>query len=366
MQAIVVHHPADGAHLEAVEVDAPRTGEVLVKVAASGVCGSDLHVLHGRATVATFPMVMGHEGAGVVEAVGPGVQGVAVGDHVVIALYGPCGHCAHCRAGDITSCDGAERVAGMFGKMADGTTRLHQGDTALHPFVGIGSLAEYAVVRASQTVVVDRDLPLDVIALAGCGVTTGLGAVFNTARVAPGDRVAVVGCGGVGLNVIQGSRLAGASTIIAIDPLPSKLDLAADLGATHFVNSSEQTMRDAVMELVPGGVDVAFEVVGNPELVAATFELVRPHGLCVMVGSPGPGSVIPIAGTTLFMGRRLSGCVGGDNIPARDIPRTMGLYRSGRLDLDRLVSQRLPLDRFDDAVAAAVAGTVARSVITFP
>jgi S-(hydroxymethyl)glutathione dehydrogenase/alcohol dehydrogenase len=366
MQAIVVHDPADGAHLEAVEVDEPQAGEVLVKVAASGVCGSDLHVLHGRATVATFPMVLGHEGAGVVEAVGPGVQGVDVGDHVVIALYGPCGHCAHCRAGDVTACDGAERVAGMFGKMADGSTRLHQRDTALYPFVGIGSLAEYAVVRASQTVVVDRDLPLDVIALAGCGVTTGLGAVFNTARVAPGDRVAVVGCGGVGLNVIQGSRLAGANTIVAIDPLPTKLDLASDLGATHFVNTSQQPMRDAVMELVPGGVDIAFEVVGNPELVAATFELVRPHGRCVMVGSPGPGSVIPISGTTLFMGRTLSGCVGGDNIPARDIPRTMGLYRAGRLDLDRLVSQRLPLDRFDDAVAAAEAGTVARSVITFP
>ena len=127
MQAIVVHDPAHGAHLEAVEVDEPRAGEVLVKVAASGVCGSDLHVLHGRATVATFPMVLGHEGAGVVEAVGPGVQGVDVGDHVVIALYGPCGHCAHCRAGDVTACDGAERAAGMFGKMADGSSRLHQG-----------------------------------------------------------------------------------------------------------------------------------------------------------------------------------------------------------------------------------------------
>src|SRR5262245_20393819 len=140
MQAIVVHDPAEGAHLEAVEVDEPREGEVVVKVAASGVCGSDLHVLHGRVTVGTFPMVLGHEGAGVVDAVGPGVEGVAVGDHVVIALYGPCGHCAPCRRGEITSCDGPERIAGMYGKMADGSTRLHQGDTPLYPFVGIGSL----------------------------------------------------------------------------------------------------------------------------------------------------------------------------------------------------------------------------------
>ena len=365
MQAIVVRDGGAGFSLEAVEVDEPRAGEVLVRIAASGVCGSDLHVLHGRGGYATFPLVLGHEGAGTVEAVGPDVDGVAVGDHVVIALYGPCGHCGHCRTGDIVHCDGPERTAAMFGRMADGTTRLHQGPSALHPFVGIGSLAEYAVVRAAQTVVVPADLPLDLIALAGCGVTTGLGAVFNTARVAPGDRVAVVGCGGVGLNVIQGARIAGATTIVAIHPLATKLDLASDLGATHCVDASAGPMRDAVHAIVPGGVDIAFEVVGNPELVAATFELTRQGGLCVMVGSPGPGSTIPISGTSLFMERRIAGCVGGSNVPARDIPRIVDLYRSGRLDLDRLVSQRLPIERFGDAVRDAEAGTVARSVITF-
>jgi S-(hydroxymethyl)glutathione dehydrogenase/alcohol dehydrogenase len=363
VQAIVVHDPARGAHLESVDVDEPRAGEVRVRIAASGVCGSDLHVLHGRATVATFPMVLGHEGAGVVEAVGPGVDGVTVGDHVVLALYGPCGHCRHCRTGDIVGCDGAERVAGTFGRMADGSTRLHQGSTALHPFVGVGSLAEHAVVRAAQVVVVDPDLPLDVIALAGCGVTTGLGAVFNTARVAPGDRVAVVGCGGVGLNVIQGARLAGASAIVAVDPVAAKRDLASDFGATHVVDPTTEPMRDAVHAAVPDGVDIAFEVVGNPDLVAATFELTRPGGLCVMVGSPGPGSTIPLSGTTLFMERRLAGCVGGSNVPARDIPRIAALYHAGRIELDRLVSQRYPLSRFADAVAATEAGAVARAVV---
>jgi len=363
MQAIVVHDPAAGAHLESVEVDEPRAGEVLVKVAASGVCGSDLHVLHGRSAVATFPTVLGHEGAGVVEAVGTGVDGVRVGDHVVLALYGPCGHCGHCRTGAIVHCDGPERTAGTFGRMADGSTRLHQGPTAVHPFVGVGSLAEYAVLRAAQVVVVDRALPLDVIALAGCGVTTGLGAVFNTARVAPGDRVAVVGCGGVGLNVVQGARLAGASVIVAIDPVAAKRDLAADLGATHCVDPGDGPMAEAVRAIVAGGVDVAFEVVGNPALVAETFELTRPGGLCVMVGSPGPGSTIPVSGPALFSERRLAGCVGGSNVPARDIPRIAELYRNGRLDLDRLVTQRLPLDRFADAVAASESGAVARSVI---
>jgi S-(hydroxymethyl)glutathione dehydrogenase/alcohol dehydrogenase len=253
----------------------------------------------------------------------------------------------------------------MFGTMVDGTTRVHRGTTALHPFVGIGSLAEYSVVRAAQTVVVPPEIPLDLIALAGCGVTTGLGAVFNIARVGPGDRVAVVGCGGVGLNVIQGARLAGASTIVAIDPLASKLDLASDLGATHCVDASAGPMRDAVLGIVPGGVDIAFEVVGKPELVAATLELTHAGGLCVMVGSPGPGSTIPIDGMSLFMERRITGCIGGSNVPARDIPRIVDLYRAGRLDLDRLVSQRLPIDRFADAVRDAEAGTVARSVITF-
>ena len=197
-------------------------------------------------------------------------------------------------------------------------------------------------------------------------MTTGLGAVFNTAKVSPGDRVAVVGCGGVGLNVIQGSRLAGASTIIASIHLPAKLDLASDLGATHLVNSSEQPMRDAVMAIVPGGVDIAFEVVGNPELVAATFELDAVRRVVRDGRLPRTWQHDPDFGHVIVHGAHGSpGASVASNVPARDIPRIMSLYQSGRLDLDRLVSQRLPIDRFDDAVAAAEAGTVARSVITF-
>jgi S-(hydroxymethyl)glutathione dehydrogenase/alcohol dehydrogenase len=189
--------------------------------------------------------------------------------------------------------------------------------------------------------------------------------VFNAARVAPGDTVAVVGCGGVGLNVVQGARLAGAKTIIAIDNNPVKLELAGRLGATHTVDVRDTEMAAGVAAIVPGGVDFAFEVVGSPDLVAAAFELVRSGGACVMVGSPPTGSKIPIDGRALFADRRLIGTTGGNNVPHRDIPRIVDLYRAGRLDLDTLITQRLPLARVQEAIDAAEAGTVARSVIVF-
>ena len=365
MKACVLHDFAEGAKVEEVTVLEPRAGEVMVRIAASGVCGSDMHLLHGTSPVATLPMVLGHEGAGVIEAIGPGVDRVAVGDPVVIALYGPCLQCTNCLTGEIVHCNGPERMANIFGRTADGSTRLRQGDQQVHPMVGCGSLAEYAVVRASMVVPVPPEVPLDVIALAGCGVTTGLGAVFNTARVGPGDRVLVVGCGGVGLNVVQGARLAGATTIVAMDTNPVKLDLADRLGATHCIDTSNVSMRDALAPIVPGGVDVAFEVVGIPELVAEVFELTRPGGTCVMVGSPPTGTKIPVDGRSLFSERRLVGTTGGSNVPQRDIPRIVELYRTGRLDLETLIGQRLTLDRVHEAFAAADAGTVARSVITF-
>lgn len=364
MKACVIHDYEQGPKIEDVTVADPGPGEVLVRIAASGVCGSDMHVIHGRSVIRTLPMVLGHEGAGVVEATGSGVERVKAGTHVVIALYGPCMRCTNCMSGDIVQCNGAARVANISGTMADGSTRLSQEGSPVYPMVGCGSLAEYAVVRDTMVVPVPDDVPLDLIALAGCGVTTGLGAVFNTAQVRPGQRVAVIGCGGVGLNVIQGSRIAGASTIVAVDSNAAKLALADRLGATHRVDVTQVPMKDAVNQIVPGGVDVAFEVVGNPELVAEVFELTRPGGTCVMVGSPPSGSKIPIDGRSLFVERKLMGTTGGSNIPHRDIPRIVELYRSGRLDLETLVGQRLPLDRVHEAFAAADAGTFARSIIT--
>jgi S-(hydroxymethyl)glutathione dehydrogenase / alcohol dehydrogenase len=353
-----------GPAIEDVEVEHPHAGEVLVRVAATGVCGSDLHVLHGTSPVAVLPLVLGHEGAGVVEEVGEGVVDVGPGDHVVLALYGPCGRCQYCRSGRFPLCDGAARVAAVSGRMEDGTTRVRASSgEALHPFCGLGTMAGYAVVREAQLVKVDPGIPLDLICLAGCGVTTGLGAVFNIARVAPGDSVAVVGCGGVGLNVVQGARIAGATTIIALDTNPRKLELAARLGATHTADPSVAGTRLAVSAIVPGGVDIAFEVVGSPELVAETFTATRPGGTCVMVGSPPAGSTIPIDGRALFAERRLVGCTGGSNVPARDIPRIAALYHEGSLDLETLVTRRRPLEEFADAVADAERGEVARTVL---
>jgi Zn-dependent alcohol dehydrogenase len=363
-QAVVVRTVEEGAHLEEVDVAPPGPGEVLVRVAASGICGSDLHVVHGRSVIDAFPMLLGHEGAGVVDTVGDGVTRLAPGDHVVLALYGPCGECAACRTGRFVLCDGTARTAAIAGRMADGSTRLQLGDgRPLYPMVGIGSLAEYAVLRADQLVAIDETIPLDLICLAGCGVTTGLGSAFNVADVRPGESVAVVGCGGVGLNVVQGARIAGASTIVAVDPNPLKLELARKLGATHTVDPTGGTVADAVRSFVPGGVDAAFEVVGVPQLVAETFLATRTGGRCVMVGSPPTGEPIPLDGRALFGERRLLGTTGGSNVPARDIPRIAHLFQEGQLDLDTLVSARRPLADFGESIAETERGEVARSVV---
>lgn len=373
MRAVVTRAPGQLA-VEDIDTEPPRAGEVLVRIAASGICGSDLHVLHGRSPVATLPSVLGHEGAGVVAEVGDGVTSVAPGDHVVVALYGPCLGCRHCLAGDPVNCDGPARTSAITGRMADGSTRLSRAGEQLFPFVGAGTLADYVVVRASQLVAIDPDVPLDVLCLAGCGVTTGLGAVFNVAVVRPGETVAVVGCGGVGLSAVQGARIAGAARVIAVDTNPLKLGLARKVGATDTLllepGGSEPgrsgpggDVTAALTDLQPGGVDVALEVVGIPELVAGCLAATRPGGRCVMVGSPPPGGIIPVDGRVLFGERRLMGCVGGSNIPARDIPRIVDLYRSGALQLDDMVSARFSLPEAASAFAAAERGEVARSVV---
>ena len=363
-RAVVVREARQRPQLEEIEVEEPRRGEVLVGLTASGICGSDIHVLHGRSNAATFPLVLGHEGAGTVRAVGPEVEGVSVGDRVVLALYGPCHACRQCQRGRFPLCEGRARQQAIFGRMADGSTRLRTSEgSPLHPMVGTGTLAELAVLRASQVVPIPDDLPLDLLCLAGCGVTTGLGAVFNTAGVGPGDSVAVVGCGGVGLNVVLGAAIAGAAEIVAIDTNPSKLALATEFGATATEASDGRTVAEMVDRHLGGGVDYAFEVVGEPELIAQAFAATRPGGTCVMVGSPPPGASIPIDGRTLFNERRLLGCVGGSNVPARDISRIVDLHRSGRLKLERLVSTRRPLEDFAAALEETERGDVARSVV---
>lgn len=364
MRAAVMHEPHKPLVIEDLDVESPKQGEVAVRIVASGVCRSDLHVLHGDSVVAVPPMVLGHEGAGIVEEVGEGVTGVAFGDHVVIALYGPCGECGDCRSGDITRCWSETRTHNMYGRMADGTTRLSLNGKTITPMVGSGSLAEASVVREAQLVKIDSEIPLDLACLAGCGVTTGVGAVLNVAQVRAGSTVAVIGCGGVGLNVIQGARIAGAGRIIACDTQTTKLDLASDLGATDCVLvAPDEDLVAAIKKLEPAGVDYAFEVIGLPEVVTAAFEATRMGGTAVMVGSPPLGAELKIDPRTLFSDRRLLGCIGGGNIPARDIPRLMQFYRQGSLNLEKLVSQRLPLERVNEAFDALQTGELARTVI---
>jgi S-(hydroxymethyl)glutathione dehydrogenase/alcohol dehydrogenase len=363
MRAAVLHHYNQPLKIEEVAIAEPGPGEVLVRLAASGVCRSDLHALEGDSPVVHPPMVLGHEGAGVIEAVGPGVGGVSPGDHVVIALYGPCGTCNSCRSGQLTRCNGPARQS-TFGLMADGTSRLRQGETEVRPFVGSGSLAEYSVVAEPMVVRIPDDVPLEAAALTGCGVTTGIGAALNIARVEPGSTVAVVGCGGVGLNVLQGCRVAGATRIIAVDTNRAKLDLASDLGATDGVLVGDDDPVAAVRALIPGGVDYAFEVIGIPSVVRQAFEMTRDGGTAVMVGSPPGGADISVDGRLLFADRRLLGCMGGSNIPQRDIPRIIELYRQGRIKLTELIGQRLALEDVNDAFVAMRTGDVARSVVT--
>lgn len=364
MRAAVLHEFHKPLVVEDVDVESPRAGEVIVRLTASGVCRSDLHVIEGESPVAAPPMVLGHEGAGVVEEVGAGVTGVAKGDPVVIALYAPCGSCGDCRSGDIANCWSEARTHNMYGRMNDGSVRLSLEGAPITPMVGSGSLAELSVVREAQLIKIDPEIPLDLACLAGCGVTTGIGAALNIAKVPPDATVAVIGCGGVGLNVIQGCRIAGASRIIACDTQTSKLDLASDLGATDAVQVGDGINTvEAIKTLVPKGVDYAFEVIGIPEVVNQAFESTRVGGTTVMVGAPPVGSRLTIDPRVLFSDRKLLGCLGGGNIPGRDIPRIMNLYRKGSLNLAKLVSQRLPLERVNEAFEALQRGELARTVI---
>jgi S-(hydroxymethyl)glutathione dehydrogenase/alcohol dehydrogenase len=354
-----------GSPLEVTEVDVqdPAAGEVLVKIAASGICGSDLKALAGTSPVVRrLPAVLGHESAGVVEAVGPGVTAVKPGDHVIIAMNGPCGRCRNCSRGHAYLCSGKARMAAIMGLMADGTTRLSLGDEAVRPYIGIGSFAEYAVVSELTLVKVSPDAPLDLLALTACGVVTGVGAVLNTAGVRPGSSVLVVGAGGVGLNVIQGAVLAGATTIIAADIVPSKLTLAERFGATHTLLADD--LPSQVNDIVRGGIDYAFDVTGNVNVLVKAFLSTQPGGTTVMVGSPSaPELTLPPQ--ELFRSRRLLGTQGGDSVPARDLPLLVDLHNRGRLDLEGLVSERLPLDQINEAVEHVREGTVARSLIVF-
>jgi S-(hydroxymethyl)glutathione dehydrogenase / alcohol dehydrogenase len=363
-RALVLDKPHTDPVVTEIDVLPPGPGEVRIKLAASGVCGTDGHAVEGTHPMRNLPVVLGHEGAGVVESVGPGVTALAPGDHVVCALAVPCGTCRQCVRGLAAHCNSPRRAQAMAGIADDGTSRLRRDGDPVYPFFGVGTLSEYTTVRQQQAVRIDHELPLDEFCLAGCGVITGVGAVLNIAQVQPGDTVAVIGCGGVGANVIQASLIAGAARIIAVDPLPAKLELARSFGATHSVDARADVAA-AVAEIEPDGADVVFEVVGRPELIAAALAMTRVGGKCVMVGIPPAGASLSFGALAFTANRQLLGCRGGAVVPARDLQRIVDFYRSGRLQLAELVGLRLPLDEVGKAFAELGASSFARSIVTF-
>ena len=360
MRAAVFYEVGKPLVVEEVELAPPRAGEVLVRIAATGVCHSDLHYIKGDLAM-PLPVVLGHEAAGIVETIGSGVEAVRPGDHVVLLFAPACGHCRYCDSGRPHLCEMRYRVRG---KMPDGTTRLRRGDQELHHFTCVSSWAEQAVVPESGVLPIGKDVPLTIAALLGCAVTTGVGAVVNTARVRPGSSVAVFGLGGVGLNVVQGARIAGAVMIIGVDLLDHRLEAARRFGATHTINAKANDPVQAIRDLTGGGADYAFEVIGRAATVRQAVDSVARGGVAVAVGLPPTREELVVPGPTFVLNEKtLQACFYGSSRLRSDIPRLLAMYDAGRLMLDELVTASFPLDRVNDAVAALDRGDGLRSIL---
>lgn len=348
----------DGKELrvrDGLEVREPGAGEVAVRIANSGVCHSDLSVMNGTIPFET-PVVLGHEGAGVVEQVGPGVKHLSPGDHVVLSTLGNCGTCAHCDRGRPTMC------RSTFGHRPMPFTLDGKPHYA---FANISSFAELTVVKATQAVVIPKEVPLASACLIGCGVLTGAGAVLNRARVEAGERAVVVGVGGIGLNAIQALRLVGADPIIAVDANPDKEALARQFGATHFVNAREGNVAEAVTDLTRGGADWVFECVGNKKVIEDALSYLDWAGSLVILGVTPFGTGIEFMPESLFLDRSILGCRYGSSRPQRDIPRFAELYLSGKFMLDELVTKVYPMDAIAEVLDDMEAGRLARGVLEF-
>jgi S-(hydroxymethyl)glutathione dehydrogenase/alcohol dehydrogenase len=348
--------------VEEIRVEPPRRGEVTVKLGACGVCHSDLSATNGTLQM-QLPLILGHEAAGEVVEVGDGVGGLSLGDHVVSSFIYMCGECRFCVSGRPVLCIEQGKA---ITTLPDGSVRTRDAKgNPLNIFSGCGVMAEYATMHADNLVKIDPMIPLDRAALVGCAVTTGVGAVFNTARVVPGSSVAVFGCGGVGLNVIQGARIAGAGRIIAIDTLESKLALAREFGATDVLLSKEDPVK-ALKKMTGGGPDYAFECVGSGELAASAYKAIRRGGLAVVVGVAKPGDSTAVRTMTLpFEEKTLTGSYFGSCVPRIDFPRMLALYLGGKLKLDELITRRYAVDEAPQAFADLQSGKNARGVIVF-
>jgi len=342
--------------IDDVEVDDPRPGEVLIRTAATGVCHSDLHFMEGSYPTET-PIVLGHESAGVVERVGEGVTSVREGDRVVVAFVASCGYCENCVVGKPFICNNSARLGRR--------DRLRLNGEAIPQFSNMSAFAEYQLVSANALVPVPDDVPLEAAALVGCSVMTGVGAVTNTARIPAGSTVAVVGCGGIGLNVVQGARIAGASRVIAIDLIESKLAAAREFGATDVVDASSADAVQQVRELTNGGVDFAFEAIGLAATAEQCFAMLKRGGRAIVVGMIPARAVVSLPGAAFLQEKAIIGSFYGSARQSHDMPWLMDLYRQKRLKIDELITRRYRLDQINEAYAALKNGEVNRSVILF-
>lgn len=364
IQAAILHQPNTPFSIETVSLDAPKPGEVLVKIAACGVCHSDYHLLTGT-TKHPMPCVCGHEGAGVVEAVGAGVTRVKVGDHVALSWTPDCGECFYCRRGQPNLCETYTDPI-WAGTMLDGTTRIHLESDPVYAYCGLGTFAEYICVPQQSCVPIRRDVPLKIAALVGCAVATGVGAAMYTAGVRPGESVVVFGCGGVGLNILQGAALCGAEKIIAVDVNETKMQMARQFGATHTLLSDAQIVEQ-VRDLTGGrGADHSFEAVGIPALQETAFAAARPGGTVVLAGLSAMGSATNLPGSIITRTEKtIRGSYYGTVNPQRDFPMFLDLFMAGKLKLNELISQEYTLSEINAAFDRMLTGEVARGIIVF-
>ena len=360
MKAAVLREVNVPLEVEEVQVDAPGPREVVIRTGASGVCHSDLHYVEGSYSIPK-PAILGHEAAGIVEAVGEQVYYLKPGDTVIMCLSVFCGHCEFCLRGQPVLCTRTDVV-----RSPDQPPRLRKDGEGITQMAQLGSYAEMMLVHENACVKVREDVPMDRLALIGCGATTGLGAVLNTAAVEPGSTVCVVGCGGVGLNCIQGAALAGALRIIAVDTVETKLTMAREFGATDVIDASSGDVVERIRDLTDDGVDYSFEAIGLKQTAEQCYQMLRPGGTATVIGMIPEGTMIEIdAGGFLRRERKLQGSSMGSNRFRTDMPRYVEFYLQGRLKLDELVSQHMKLEQINEAFADMKGGNVARSVILF-
>ena len=367
VRAAIANKAGEPLEVTTVDLEGPRAGEVLVEIKATGVCHTDAFTLSGADPEGLFPAILGHEGAGIVVETGPGVTSLKKGDHVIPLYIPECRNCPSCLSGKTNLCTAIRETQGR-GVMPDGTSRFSRGSAKIHHYMGTSTFANYTVVPEIALAKIREDAPFDKVCYIGCGVTTGIGAVINTAKVQPGDRVVVFGLGGIGLNVIQGARLAGAGMIVGVDVNPARRAIAEKFGMTHFVNPKEVEgdLVPYIVNLTRGGADFSFECVGNVTLMRQALECCqRGWGTSVIIGVAGAGQEISTRPFQLVTGRTWKGTAFGGAKSRRDVPKIVEWYMDKKINIDDLITHTMPLEKINDAFTLMHEGKSIRSVVLY-